>query len=60
MNNISFEKDEEQHFSIEDIMSYSNIEITHANDNKTPMKIVVFKSVVWLLIISLIAGLFFL
>lgn len=60
MNNISFEKNEEQHFSIEDIMSYSNIEITHANDNKTPMKIVVFKSVVWLLIISLIAGLFFL
>lgn len=60
MNNISFEKDEEQHFSIEDIVSYSNIKITHANDNKTPMKIVVFKSVVWLLIISFIASLFFL
>ena len=59
MNNMSFERNEEQHFSIEDIVSYSNIEITHANDNKTPMKIVVFKSVVWLLIISLIAGLFF-
>ncbi len=60
MNNISFEKDEEQHFSIEDIVSYSNIEITHVNDNKTPIKVVLFKSVIWLVIISLIAGLFFL
>jgi len=60
MNNISFEKDEEQHFSIEDIVSYSSIEITHVNDNKMPMKVVAFKSMVWLIIISLIAGLFFL
>ncbi len=60
MNNIRLNDDEEQYFSIEDIMSYSNIEITHVNDNKTPIRIIAFKVVVWLLIIALIAGLFFL
>lgn len=58
MNNISFEKDEEHIFSIEDIVSYSNIEITHANDNRTPIKIIACKSIVWLLIVALLVGLF--
>ena len=51
---------EEERYSIEDvIVPYSNIEITHVNDNKPPFKVVVKKAVVWLLIIGMIAGLFF-
>lgn len=52
---------EEERFSIEDvIVPYSNIEITHVNDNKPPFKVMVKKAVVWLLIIGMVAGLFFL
>jgi len=51
---------EEERYSIEDtIVPYSNIEITHANDNKPPFKVIVKKAVVWLLIIGMTAGLFF-
>lgn len=46
--------------SIEDvIVPYSNIEITHANDNKPPFKVLVKKALVWVLILSFIAGLLF-
>ena len=52
---------EEERFSIEDvIVPYSNIEITHVNDNKPPFKVMVKKAVVWLLIIGMVVGLFFL
>ena len=51
---------EEERFSIEDvIVPYSNIEITHVNDNKPPFKVMVKKAVVWLLIIGMVVGLFF-
>lgn len=51
---------EEERYSIEDtIVPYSNIKITHVNDNKPPFKVVIKKAVVWLLIIGMIAGLFF-
>ncbi|MBO4405864.1 MAG: hypothetical protein J5821_03975 [Alphaproteobacteria bacterium] len=51
---------EEERFSIEDvIVPYSNIEITHVNDNKPPFKVMLKKAVVWLLIIGMVAGLFF-
>lgn len=52
---------EEERYNIEDvIVPYSNIEITHANDNKPPFKIVIKKAVVWLLIIGMVASLFLL
>ncbi len=51
---------EEERYSVEDtIVPYSNIEITHANDNKPPFKVVFKKAIVWLLIIGMVAGLFF-
>lgn len=51
---------EEERFMIEDVVvSYSNIEITHVNDNKPPFKVILKKGITWLLIISMIAGLFF-
>ena len=57
--NISVSESEEEYFSIEDIVSYSNIEITHVNDNRAPMAVVAKKTIVWLLILSMIAGIFF-
>ena len=57
---ISEREIEEERYSIEDtIVPYSNIEITHANDNKPPFKVMVKKTVVWLLIIGMIAGILF-
>ncbi len=51
---------EEERFSIEDVVvPYSNIKITHVNDNKPPFKETLKKAIVWLLIIGMIAGLFF-
>lgn len=51
---------EEERYSIEDaIVPYSNIKITHVNDNKPPFKVVIKKAVVWLLIIGMVAGLVF-
>ena len=57
--NISVSESEEEYFSVEDIVSYSNIEITHVNDNRAPMAVVAKKTIVWLLILSMIAGIFF-
>jgi hypothetical protein len=48
---------EKRDFSIEDVVSYSNIEITHANDNALPMKIIVTRAIVWVVIIASIAAL---
>ncbi len=51
---------EEERYNVEDaVVPYSNIEITHVNDNKPPFKVMVKKAVVWLLIIGMVAGLFF-
>ncbi|MCR5225369.1 MAG: hypothetical protein K6C34_04765 [Alphaproteobacteria bacterium] len=50
--------EEEEIFTIGDvIVPYSNIEITHVNDNKAPVKVTIMKAVVWLVIISLVAAL---
>ena len=57
--NIDVDNDEEHFFCIEDIVSYSNIEITHVNDNKAPMKVVATKIIVCALIIALVVSLFF-
>lgn len=56
--NINANRTEEEVFTIEDvIVPYSNIEITHANDNKAPVKVTIIKAVVWLAIIALVAAL---
>ena len=58
MNNTKVRDFNEERFSIEDIVSYSNIEITHVNDNRAPMKVVTARVVVWLLIAAMVASLF--
>jgi hypothetical protein len=55
--NTNVDRIEREYFSIEDVVSYSNIEITHANDNKAPVKVIATKAIVWLLIISMVAAL---
>jgi hypothetical protein len=45
-------------FTIEDVVSYSNIEITNVNDNKPPLRVVTVKVVVFCIIAALIAALF--
>lgn len=55
MNKVS---EVEERFSVEDIVSYSNIEITHVNDNKTPNKVVAAKFVVWLIFGLMLVALF--
>jgi hypothetical protein len=50
---------EDSDFSIEDVVSYSNIEITHVNDNKAPMKVIANKAIVLIVIALLIAAVFF-
>ena len=57
--NINVDRTEEEHFTIEDIVSYSNIEISHINDNRAPMMVVAKRVVVWAIVLSLLAGLFF-
>lgn len=47
---------EKERFSIGDIIvQFSNIEITHANDNKPPLKEVV---IIWTLILAMAVSLF--
>jgi hypothetical protein len=58
--NIKIDSAEENYFRVEDVVSYTNIKIYHINDNKAPIKIVIAKYCVWLFIISLLLGLFFL
>lgn len=58
--NIGVSKIEEEYFSIEDvIVPYSNIEITHVNDNKAPIEVIAKKAIIWLLFACMIAGIFF-
>lgn len=54
---MNMNKVNQESFSVEDIIvSYSNIEITHVNDNKVPVKVTFKKVVVVLVILALIAG----
>lgn len=46
MNN-SVREVEKEVFLIEDIVNYSNIQITHANDNRTPNAKLIRKVVFW-------------
>jgi len=50
---------EEERYTVEDvIVPYSNVKITHVNDNKPPFKVVLKKAMVWLLIVGMFVGLF--
>lgn len=50
----------EERYSIEDVVvPYSNINITHANDNKPPFKIMLKRAMLWFLIALIVLGLFF-
>ena len=45
---------------IEDvIVPYSNVKITHVNDNRPPFSVMLKKFVVWVLIAGMVMGLFF-
>jgi hypothetical protein len=57
--NVNISETGKKNFSIEDVMSYSNIEITSANDNKPPTKIVAARAIVFFVIAALVAALFF-
>jgi hypothetical protein len=56
--NVNTNEIEEKSFSIEDIVSYSNIEITNVNDNKPPIRVIAVKVVVWAIIAALVLALF--
>ncbi|MDR0678553.1 MAG: hypothetical protein LBF44_03395 [Holosporaceae bacterium] len=57
--NVNIIEAEQGYFSIEDvIVPYSNIEITHANDNAKPMGVIMTKVIVWVIIIAMIVSLF--
>lgn len=50
----------EERYSIEDVVvPYSNISITHANDNKPPFKTILKRAMLWFLIALMVLGLFF-
>lgn len=50
---------EEERYTVEDvIVPYSNVKITHVNDNKPPFKVVLKKAMVWLLVVGMFVGLF--
>ena len=46
-------------FSQEDIMSYSNIEITNANDNRAPARVIAVKVIIGAIIVLLVLAVFF-
>ena len=51
---------EQERFIIEDfIVPYSNIKITNVNDNKPPLKIVLKKAVIWMILVAMLASLMF-
>lgn len=51
--NSSVRVEEKRNFSLEDIVTYSNIEITHVNDNKTPNGKLIRKIIFWGCILAL-------
>jgi hypothetical protein len=56
--NVKAGEDESKHFSVEDVVSYLNVEITHANDNRVPTKVIVAKIAVWLVVAAFFGMLF--
>jgi len=57
---ISEEEVEEERYNIEDvIVPYSNLKITHVNDNKPPLKLIFKRTVLWVLLVSMFVGLLF-
>jgi hypothetical protein len=48
--NIDVSEIEKKRFSLEDIVSYSNIEITNVNDNKPPAKVIATKVIIGIVI----------
>jgi hypothetical protein len=58
--NVSANELEKKYFSIEDVVSYSNIEITNANDNKPPARVVAMKVGVAAILVIMILALFLL
>ncbi len=56
---MNTEEIEKERFSLGDIIvQFSNIEITHANDNKPPLKEVLKKVIIWTLILAIAVSLF--
>jgi hypothetical protein len=55
--NVNTDRVDGNFFSIGDIVSYSNIEISNANDNKPPIKVIAVKIVVFCIIAILVAAL---
>jgi hypothetical protein len=55
--NVNVDKLNKRFFSVEDVVSYSNVEITNANDNKPPLKIITVKAAVFCIIVALVVAL---
>ncbi|MDR0580548.1 MAG: hypothetical protein LBG04_00300 [Holosporaceae bacterium] len=58
--NVSVNKLEKKYFSIEDVVSYSNIEITNVNDNKPPARVIAMKIGIAAILMIMILALFLL
>ncbi|MDR2646285.1 MAG: hypothetical protein LBC04_03890 [Holosporaceae bacterium] len=58
--NVSTNELEKKYFSVEDIVSYSNIEITNVNDNKPPARVIAVKIGVVVVFVIMILLLFLL
>jgi hypothetical protein len=56
--NRNVDKVHEEPFCLENMMSYSNIEITHVNDNRAPLKTLVARAAVGLAIVAMLVWLF--
>lgn len=60
MNVDTNNQNKERIFCLEEIVvPYFNIEITHVNDNKAPKIVTIKKAVVWLLLVAILAGIFY-
>ncbi|MDR0555979.1 MAG: hypothetical protein LBG20_03165 [Holosporaceae bacterium] len=58
--NVSVDKEQGRFFSLEDVVSYVNIEITNVNDNRPPLRIVMKRIAIGLIILALAGALVFL
>jgi hypothetical protein len=56
--NVKVDELDKKGFSIEDVVSYSNIEITNVNDNKPPVRVITVKIAMFCIVTALIAALF--
>ncbi|MDR1361634.1 MAG: hypothetical protein LBJ16_00265 [Holosporaceae bacterium] len=48
----------EEPFCLENVMSYSNIEITHVNDNRAPLRTLLLRAAVGAAIVGMLIWLF--